>query len=110
MADSVKVNVTIDNRQLAEINFIPVGKDDWSARVAVLLPDGLKMMQIPVPSFPDDLNVMGLILSVVSRLPKEAFVGPVDPPDMEGRFTRTLPEIQARPSKLRDNRSSLWRR
>jgi hypothetical protein len=54
------------------------------------------MMQIPIPSYPDDLNVIGLILSVVSRLPEEAFVGPISPPDLARGFT----EIFARSLSL----------
>lgn len=83
MSDSVRVNVTLDNRQLAEIELIPLGEGDWSARVAILLPEGLKMIQMGIPSYPDDLNVWGLILSVVSRLPEEAFYGPVDPEEQD---------------------------
>jgi hypothetical protein len=93
MTDSVHVNVTLDNKQLAEIKFTPLPEGDWSARIAVLLPEGLKMMQIPIPAYPDDLNSLGLILSVVSRLPEEAFVGPISPPDLARGFPRSLPEV-----------------
>lgn len=79
MTDSVRVNITLDNQQLAEIEFIPLGEGDWSARVAVLLPEGLKMIQRGIPAYPDDLNSLGLILSAVSQLPTEAFVGPIRP-------------------------------
>lgn len=93
MTDSVNVNVTLDGKQLAELKFTPLGDGDWSARCAVLLPGGLKMMQMAVPSYPDDLNAMGLILSVISRLPEEAFVGPISPPDMARGLSRALPEV-----------------
>lgn len=79
MTDNVRVNITLDNYQLAEIEFIPLGDGDWSARIAILLPEGLKMIQRGIPAYPDDLNSLGLVLSAVSQLPLEAFQGPIKP-------------------------------
>lgn len=91
MSEPVICNITVGNHQLAEIRFTDLGAGDWSAQVAVGTDSEVLLYQRGIPAYPEDLNVLGLLLLVLSRLPEEAFSGQVKSHEI-GRFISPISE------------------
>lgn len=85
---AIKALVYLNGKRVAEITLTKTSPTNYSVRVAVQTDTEVKMYQRALYNLDSSANVLGAIMSALTALPEEAFLGGL--PINESKVYRTL--------------------